>query len=236
MSKHNELVSIRPKVLLEMLENAFPEQNVEIKLLMPSSSIGSLRMIESALLVALTKMLDAQTIFEFGTFMGATTLLLAENSSDDTKVFTIDISESELAELASNNGTLAEEKDDYLRDVRISRKAKCIEAADAKVKAKISEILMNSHKFKPSEYGLNDNTDLIFVDGGHDSKTIRIDSENAFTMRSEKGAIIWHDYNSPVFSEVTEFLRQHPLREQIIFIEDTQMAIYWPRLLAELSL
>jgi len=39
--------------------------------------------------------------------------------------------------------------------------------------------------------------DLIFLDGDHDSESVRIDTQNAFQMlRDDNSAIVWHDYGT----------------------------------------
>lgn len=230
MTNEFQLKSIRPKVILEMLEEQFPDENISANFLIPSSKIGSLRLIESALLVSLVKMLDAKVMFEFGTFMGATSVLLASNSHHNSKVYTLDISEEELAKLNEKDSRDSEIRDNFLRDVRIEKSAQCILKTDKLTQNKIVQLLQNSHHFSPREHKLVSICDIIFIDGGHDTETVTVDTNNALDMRSDKGAIIWHDYNSPFYDDVTKLLNSHHLKNEILFIEDTQMAIYWPRL------
>ena len=91
MNQTGTIPVIRPRRLFQAVEQQLPGQNIEISMLMPSSGIGSLLTLESALVAALLKITSAENIFEFGTFHGSTTVMLAANSGTNARITSLDL-------------------------------------------------------------------------------------------------------------------------------------------------
>ncbi|MFN5078151.1 MAG: hypothetical protein ACK5MO_21375, partial [Planctomyces sp.] len=87
---------IRPRSVFQLVEQQWPGQNVEISMLMPPSGIGSLLTLESALVAALVKITSAESIFEFGTFHGSTTVMLAANSGPRACITSLDLPQQQI--------------------------------------------------------------------------------------------------------------------------------------------
>ena len=57
----------------------------------------------------------------------------------------------------------------------------------------VDHIGHNSHTFNYSL--LNERFDLVFIDGDHNYRGVKIDTQNAFKiLRDDKSIIVWHDY------------------------------------------
>lgn len=222
------IVKIRPKVLFQAIEQRFPEQNNSFKVNIPTSEIGGMTLLESSILVSLIKLFDCRSLFEFGTFMGATTLLLAENSSVDATVTTVDIP-ADGARVgtgfdASKILQDGDSNDDYLRERFSNQGARCMARADKAAQAKVTQILQDSTTLDVSKQDLVGCFDFVFVDGGHDYLTVAKDTENAYRMVRKNAVLVWHDFESNIHADVTRFLTQH-CRDRLIFhVEHTMLA------------
>ena len=69
---------------------------------------------------------------------------------------------------------------------------------------------------------------MIFIDGGHDRKTVTSDSNNAFRMLSNNrsSCIAWHDFNSSNHPDITDVLNELSKTYDIFHIEDTSLCFY----------
>jgi predicted O-methyltransferase YrrM len=224
----NEITTIRPRQIFKIVEDKYPDTNIELTITMPPSGIGSLLTLESSLLVALTKIINAKRIFEIGTFNGNTSLLLATNTPRDAIITTLDLppEEIELYEEEKLDLTDANQNDQYLRQVFKNKGAFYIKRASAEIQTKIKVIHQNSHDFEPSAHGLSATQDIVFVDGGHDYATIKNDTEKALQMLKPNGVIIWHDYLSKIHSEVELYLRDFSIDRKVIAIGSTMLCFY----------
>ncbi len=72
--------------------------------------------------------------------------------------------------------------------------------------------------------------DLIFIDGGHRIHEVMADSEIAFSVLSDGGAIVWHDYRKNQFCnpglQVPEALHQLARKHQVYAVPGTTCAIH----------
>lgn len=132
--------------------------------------------------------LQPTRIFEFGTFLGTTTLILSSNAPADAEVFTLDISEkpdrmSEADCLFCNSETVGAafrgEGDD--KNTKIAA-------------AKITQLWGDSLTYDFSPYYRS--MDLVFVDGGHEYEVVLSDLRNASKMLRDPyyGVIFVHDF------------------------------------------
>jgi predicted O-methyltransferase YrrM len=219
--------SIRPRQIFQLVEDKFPGTNVEITLTMPPSGIGSLLTLESALLVALLKLTDARFVFEIGTYNGNTALLLANNTPDDAVVTSLDLppEEIEVQDEVNLDLQVANENDQFLRQVFKSTGPFYVNRASLAVKSKIRLLNENSLSFDPARHGLIGTQDLVFIDGGHDYETIRNDTAKAFKMAKPDSVILWHDYKSTIHTEVEDFLCDLSLEQDLIGIGSTMLCM-----------
>jgi hypothetical protein len=115
-------------------------------------------------LCAMAAVLRPRSIFEFGTYKGATTANLALNAPE-AAIRTLDI----------GSGPPQSER---VRRVFADRA--------------IERIVADSNSFDFS--GLEGSIDFVFVDGWHKSPTVENDSRNALRILAPGGTVVWHDF------------------------------------------
>lgn len=221
------IVPIRPKVLFRKIEERFPDRNVGFKVNIPSSEIGGMTLLESAVLVSLVTLFDCRRLFEFGTFRGATTLLLAENTPDEARITTLDIPKENAPGLEGDAGKVLSSGDDndaFLRQRFLAEDAPCIHRAPPAVRAKIEQRYQDSTTLDPAAQGLASAFDFVFIDGGHDYATIASDTRNALAMAAPDAVIAWHDFESKIHGDVTRFLGEYGRENRVYHVENTMVA------------
>ena len=218
---------IRPRRLFQAVEQQWPGQNIEISMLMPSSGIGSLLTLESALVAALLKITSAENIFEFGTFHGSTTVMLAANSGPRARITSLDLPQQQIA--ADNPAGLnladADQNDQFLRLMYRDRGPFCVSQARPELQQKIRLIAADSRAFCPVTAGLAGSQDLVLVDGGHDFETEMNDSLKAFQLAKPDSVIIWHDYGSAIHTDVARCLQELATDHQLVAIGSTMLCL-----------
>ncbi|MER2624753.1 MAG: class I SAM-dependent methyltransferase [Accumulibacter sp.] len=224
----NGVHEIRPKVLFKQIEAKFPDSNVMFSVNIPSSAIGGLTLLESSILVTLAKLISLSEFFEFGTYMGATSVLMAINSSAQAKITTVDLEPESIKSSDGSDGALIllddVQNDNYLRRMFAEKGSYYIDRADTATRAKIHRMYHDSRTLDPDKEGLTNRFDFIFIDGGHDYETIRVDSDNALKMATEDAVIIWHDYRSKIHGDVTSFINYFSSNFPIIYVQNTMLA------------
>ncbi len=225
----NGIHEIRPKVLFKKIEASFPDSNVMFNVSIPTSAIGGMTLLESSILVTLAKLMSPTEFFEFGTYLGATSVLLAINSSEHAKVTTVDLAPDNIApKTQDDNESLIlqddVENDNYLRRMFAEKGSFYIDRADDMTKRKIHRMYHDSRMLNPLKQGLAGRFDFIFIDGGHDYETVSIDTANALKMAKEDSVIIWHDYRSKIHGDVTRFVDAFSHEHPIIHVQNTMLA------------
>ena len=177
-------------------------------------SLSSL--LERGILISLIKCLDPGSIFEFGTYLGETTLLLAANSS--ARIFTLDFDNNETPE--ANKGLDEHERKNL--NTRIQEGAKF---KGTKYEERIETLTGDSTKYDLSPY--YSKIDFVLIDGGHNIDVVENDTKHAFSMltKDKPGCIIWHDYNNPYY-QITEFLDHLSIHKPLYHVEETKYVFY----------
>jgi hypothetical protein len=80
---------LKPRAIFEIAYKNLNE-DISFKTDIPLIEIGGLTLLENSILVVLVKLVKANYIFEFGTYFGSTTKLLAENSNNNSKIYSLD--------------------------------------------------------------------------------------------------------------------------------------------------
>lgn len=176
------------------------------------------RLLETAVLVALTKALAARHIFEIGTLYGLQTLNLAANLPADGHLWTLDLDRAALAEARLN------ERD---RAIAARHLAAAHEPAFAAEPwpARVTQLWGDSTRFDYSDHAGRMN--LVYVDGGHDLATVTSDTRHALRLLddSRPGAVVWHDDQNPAHPDVAVHLDQVAQEREIFYVGDTWLAI-----------
>ena len=226
----SSVIEIRPKVIFEKVEKTFPDNDVEFVVKLPSSTIGGLHLLESSILVSMIKLTSPSNIFEFGTYMGASTVLMASNSPNYTLLTTLDINnESEITdqEPSSYNLQEAHDNDDFLRSNFRNNGAIHIERCKPDIKDKIIQIFCNSKDLDIEKLNFRKKFELIFIDGGHDYETVESDTKKALDMATDDAVIIWHDYTSQIHRDVTYFINKMSKKSKIVHVQNTMLALHF---------
>lgn len=223
----SSVTPIRPKVLFKRCEQQLSIDARRYVTNIPSSEIGGLTLLEGAILVSLAKLIDATRLFEFGTFMGATTSLLAMNTADNTKIVTLDLPRELEADFDYDLGLVLSDgvhNDKYLSKKFIADGAVYLQGLDEKDSSKVIQLFQNSLTMDIDVLGLVNKFEFIFIDGGHDYDTVKMDTYNAIRMKSDNSVLVWHDYKSTIHGDVTTFVDEISKDYKIYHVENTMIA------------
>ena len=206
---------IRPHHLFQLVETENYAERL-VQFVLPDSR--SPMLLETSLLVALSKALGAQRLFEFGTLFGVQTLNLAANLPDDGHVWTLDLDAEAFATA-----------DQCEADRDISRRH--LDAVDQLAFAHpdyrdmVTRLLGDSNLFDFSPY--YGSMQMVYVDGGHDARTMASDSDNAFKLLDSQkpAAVAWHDDANPTYPDVSTHLDLLAKERDLFHIEGTMLCV-----------
>jgi predicted O-methyltransferase YrrM len=160
--------------------------------------------LERFILGALCRIRRPRRIFEFGTFNGATTLILARNSPK-ADVMTLDLRSAGSA-LAARGIPLDE-----------------MVFHGTPEAARITQLYRDDPDFSFDEW--RGSCDLIVIDAGHAFEEVRSDIADACRLASDGGIIVWDDY-TPMWSGVVKAVDQSGL--PVVLIAGTNLALTSP--------
>jgi predicted O-methyltransferase YrrM len=179
---------------------------------------GNISAGELAVLNGLVRKYAPQRIFEIGTFDGRTTLNFSLNTSAGTRIFTLDLPAKDMGSVKLKLDT-ADAKFILKNEVG-ARFKNCKEG-------KITQLFGDSASFDFSGY--HDSIDFMFVDGSHAYDYVVSDTRAALKLVKKNGLIVWHDYNSRFWKDVTvglnEFYKNGGEFSEMFAIEDTTLVV-----------
>ncbi len=218
---------IRPRIIFEEFEKVAGSFTNDLNAFVPMSKIGSLLLLESAILSCLAQIANSKNIFEFGTYLGGTAATLAKNTENDCNIYTLDLDPNEYQVDENHMSDLkdANQNDEFLRDVFIKNGPIFIENLPEDYRKKIIKLNLNSKNLDVRKLDFEDKFDLIFIDGGHDLETIANDTKKAINMVKADSFIVWHDFRSKIHNEVTVFIDDFQKNNEIIYIQNTMLAV-----------
>lgn len=151
-------------------------------------------------LCIITKLMNPIYIFEIGTLDGYTALHFAMNSSENAKIFTLDLPMKLSAK-------------PLLKYTNIDRAHQTAHARVIKYRfqntvyeGKVKCLFDDSAKFDYEPYF--GKIDLFFIDGAHSYEYVKSDTEKAFKCVRVGGIIVWHDYGRMGVNGVTKSLHE----------------------------
>jgi predicted O-methyltransferase YrrM len=171
--------------------------------------------------------LKPRIVFEIGTYNGFATLHFAYNTPDNSIIYSLDLP-------PNYSETLYNEKSKFSYDdllvAELSKKNvnHRLFKKDPKGK-KIIELFGDSSTYDFSPYYRK--IDLVYIDGNHSYDFVKSDTENAFKMLSERGVIVWHDFDYIIHRDVFKYLNKLVKTHKIYFIPGTRFAIYGKQLI-----
>jgi predicted O-methyltransferase YrrM len=158
-----------------------------ILVLCPDSVEGNVSLQELILLVHIVKKHRPQTLLEIGTFDGRTALNLAANSTEDAKVYTLDLPIESAGE--TKWPLLADEI------ASVGRYRGKLRFNGSVHEHKIVRLYGDSALFDFS--ALPEKVDLVFIDGSHRYEYVMNDTQKCLSvLRATDGVVIWHDYGA----------------------------------------
>ncbi len=214
------LKPVRPHVVFDLIDRVDGDFN-EMRLVVPNryTYSGSPTLLEKALIFTLMKYSNPARIFEFGTYMGATTRLFHDNTPNNVEVYTIDI------------GNLTQEildRDISSADVELIKKTQSVGSNHIKGLDRITKIISDSTLY---DYSKLPDFDFIWIDGGHDLFIVEPDTHNAFQILNKtnpNACIAWHDYGSDLYPDLTCFINDLSNSRDIYYIEGTMVCFAFP--------
>src|SRR5579859_4973406 len=168
--------------------------------------LGGLMALETLTLIAAARRVNARSIFEFGTFLGATTYSLARNTQ--AEIVTLDLTAGEAQRIQQNPSEA---------EITALHVAAAMDYDGKPESSRITAIQGNSLTFDVDPYRRG--FDFIFIDAGHELPNVIADTNNALAMLKPEGCIAWHDYGNPDYPELKDFLDHLPF--DILHVEDT---------------
>lgn len=200
------------KDLEEILKGSFTG-NINIPWeLQPRNHLNAHYRFEMEVMAQFCKIQSPKIAFEFGTYEGFTTLVIACNTRDYAKVFTLDFPLGFDPPISYDKSNASFVKCRY----RLHFKGRLEER-------KIHQIIGDSKKVELSFY--KDSVDLIFVDGCHQASYIENDTNKAFNMLGQGGIILWHDYKT-TWPDVTPFLDSLSQKIPLYHIKGTNYVMF----------
>ncbi len=209
---------IRPNKIFTLV-NTPPAQRVIQVQLPPCRGGGGVTLLETCLLIAANQIISGHRVFEFGTFLGSTTLNLALNIPEGGEVLTLDLDEGCIGEVKQHPA------DAPLTEARITSRS--LDFVGSSVAHRITTLEGNSITYDFSPW--KDSIDLVFLDGGHDRTTVKSDTENAFEMvaKNKESCILWHDYRRPEYGDLSTYLDGLSQRMHLFHIDDTALCVWF---------
>lgn len=172
--------------------------------------------LETYILVSLVKLLCARTIFEFGTSEGRTTLQFSLNAPENATVYSLDLPED-------NSKTRFPRSDPNEFG---TRKLPIGGLYGQQVKSgKIRQLLEDSATMDFTPF--RGQVDFVFIDGDHGMSYVKSDSENAFSMLSPNGVVLWHDYGGR-WPDVARHVQNLAAHKKLYHLAGTTLAVYKP--------
>ena len=210
------LEHIRPHQLFTRVDTPDYGQRL-VSVVLPDARTPML--LETAVLLALIRLLRPRRVFEFGSFLGIQTLNMAANLAPEARVYTLDLDEAAFA--------AADQLDaDRAISERHLANRHHLAFAQTPYADRVHPLYGDSNAFDFTPY--RDTIDLVYVDGGHDARTVASDTRNAFAMLAgdHPAAICWHDYGNPTYPAVTALLEKLAEAHDLYHIEGTMICLY----------
>jgi hypothetical protein len=207
---------IRPHKLFNQVHTSSFEERM-VRLVLPEKRTPIV--LESSVLLGLSKIVRPKTFFEIGTFLGIETLNIAANLPSDARVYTLDLDEQSLKTVQQAD------YDRPLTDIHMQEQDK-LAFLGSSCETKITRLYGDSNEFDFSPF--QGRMDMVYVDGGHDLRTLTSDTRNAFNILSNDhpACIAWHDFGNRICPAVGPYLLELSKAKQLFHVEETMMVFY----------
>lgn len=186
--------------------------DVEVTLSVMPGVFGETPPEDLMVICALARLNAPRQVFEFGTFTGNTTLNLAMNTPEVTKILTLDLSSEERAAMEGARW-----------EKTFGADTVGVRFRNTKYAGRVHQLLMDSRLLRTEAYlGL---MDFVFIDACHEYELVKNDSERALQMLAPGGIIVWHDYVRD-FPGVCRYLEQLGAERPLRWVEGTSVVYF----------
>jgi predicted O-methyltransferase YrrM len=205
-------------VLPQVACDAVNQGDVPIQLHFVAGTDGNVSLLELVLLSRAAAARKPQTLFEFGTFDGRSTVNLISNAGREAVIWTLDLPPQ------NTNGT----RFSLDRQERKFADKPIVGARylDTPYRLQIKQLLGDSATVDYAPF--SGTVDFIFIDASHTYEYVRHDSLRAIEMvRPGSGIIFWHDYSvwDGVTRALNELYSSDPRFRGLKWIEGTTLAM-----------
>lgn len=184
------------------IEELFPGiQDVSVPIGVINEFTGHANKTDMLYVSAVAKHIGARKMFEFGTYMGRTTLYLAHNNPEG-EVFTLNLAPESDPRYAPFLGLLFRGREEEKR---------------------IVQLYADSREFDVTDY--RKQFDFVFVDGDHSYELVKNDTLKAFELLKAGGVIMWHDY-APKSEGLVRFFMEYTQERPLFRIRSTCLLVY----------
>lgn len=208
------MIRIRPHKLFNLVQTPSYEARL-VKIVMPDQRAPIL--LETAILLALAKLVNPRKFFEFGTYLGVETLNVAANLPEDSQLYTLDLDEDSFRLL---------EQDVHDRPLTLTHFDNLTNLAflGTSYEERITRLRGESKSYDFSRFAKR--IDMVYVDGGHDLPTLVSDTGNALRMLCDDhpACIAWHDFENPAYPQVTDYLLALSSSMQLFQVQESRIA------------
>ena len=213
--KNNNLTGFREElsasrgIELVDIKSIIEWDNVNLTLKHLPHGEGHVSILELLILSAFaSKLNETQNVLEIGTFDGITSLNCTLNAKY-SKVYNLDLPLDHSLDELQDKEYLDFDKDLINSDNRRSDILKNI--------TNVIKLYGDSTKFDFSKSDYS----MAFIDGGHDYRTVKSDTENILKYINKPGSVFWHDYD--VTNDVGHYLLNISDECDIKWIKNTRL-------------
>ncbi len=209
------MINIRPHHVFEIINKPF--SYVMLKVLMPN--IYSPLLLETAILVTLSKFVKAKKIFEFGTYLGIQTLNLIMNMPSSSRIWTIDFDRKSFKKAVQLKHDIPYSKFHFKNINKLA-------FINTPYQKRVITLKGDSNQFNYSNY--KNAFDMIYIDGGHDRRTLNSDTNYAFKILNKDipSCIAWHDYQASNYPKLTDYIDRLAAKYRIFYVQETHICFY----------
>lgn len=191
-------------------------KKVDIRLTVSRDEEGILPYDQAIALASILVAEKPKTVLEVGTFMGATTRLMAENLPDAT-IHTVDLPLDFSLDAPSRDGM---PKDDFQL---ITRRVVGREFLGQPCASRIMQHHADTAEW---DFSAAAPADFFFIDGSHTYEYAKNDSDKCFALCGGKGVFLWHDCDRNHPGVIRCLMEWRALGRDVRRIEGTPLA-YW---------
>src|SRR2546422_599775 len=149
-----------------------------------------------------------------------TTLQMALNAPPECTVYTLDLPAGQEPSVPSS------ELDRYVAQSFLPRFGTSTGSYfKGRTDVRIVQLLGDSTTFGYNAW-IDGPIDLVFIDGAHDYRTKKIDSENALRLLSPTGVILWDNFADVCCPEVTRYLLDLSADLSVSHLKGTLLAVH----------